>query len=103
VVIEASGVPAVLSQALDLCRQGGRISLLGSTRGLVDGLDVYSTIHRHNLSLVGAHLYGCPDPQARIRHLDALVVDLVLQERLQLRPLISAVHSPAACEINSRT
>jgi len=54
VVIEATGSPAVIPLALDLVTRGGRVVLLGSTRGRVE-LDVYSLIHRNGVRLLGAH------------------------------------------------
>lgn len=53
-VIEATGSPAVVSLALDLVAKGGRVALLGSTRGRVE-IDVYSQIHRKGVQLIGAH------------------------------------------------
>jgi 2-desacetyl-2-hydroxyethyl bacteriochlorophyllide A dehydrogenase len=54
VVIEATGSPSVLPLALDLVTKGGKVALLGSTRGRVE-IDVYSKIHRKGVHLVGAH------------------------------------------------
>jgi len=53
-VLEATGSPAVVALSLDLVARGGRVVLLGSTRGRVD-LDVYSHIHRKGVRLIGAH------------------------------------------------
>lgn len=53
-VIEATGNPALLSLALELVAEGGRVILLGSPRGMVQ-LDAYSLIHRKAVSLIGAH------------------------------------------------
>jgi len=54
IVIEATGSPALLSLALELSKAGGRVVLLGSTRGMVQ-VDAYSLIHRKGVSLIGAH------------------------------------------------
>ncbi len=54
VVVEATGSPAVVPLALEMAADGGRVVLLGSTRGRVD-LDVYSAIHRKGLALLGGH------------------------------------------------
>ncbi|HCS37101.1 MAG TPA: hypothetical protein DIW48_10575 [Sphaerochaeta sp.] len=53
-VVEATGLPTLVTQALQLVNTGGEVILLGSTRGLVE-LDVYKLIHRKSVSLVGAH------------------------------------------------
>jgi 2-desacetyl-2-hydroxyethyl bacteriochlorophyllide A dehydrogenase len=54
VVVEATGSPAVVSLCLDLVGRGGRVVLLGSTRGRAD-IDVYSHIHRKGVQVIGAH------------------------------------------------
>jgi 2-desacetyl-2-hydroxyethyl bacteriochlorophyllide A dehydrogenase len=54
VVVEATGSPAVVPLALQVVAKGGRVVLLGSTRGPVE-LDVYSQIHRKGVKLIGAH------------------------------------------------
>ncbi len=55
VVIEATGNPAVVAAALDAAAIGGRVVLLGSTRGPVEQLDLYTQIHRKRIRLIGAH------------------------------------------------
>jgi threonine dehydrogenase-like Zn-dependent dehydrogenase len=54
VVVEATGSPAVVALCLDLVGRGGRVVLLGSTRGRIE-LDVYSDIHRKGVQVIGAH------------------------------------------------
>ena len=54
IVVEATGNPNVVPLALDLAAEGGRVVLLGSTRGKVE-LDVYSLVHRKGIALIGAH------------------------------------------------
>jgi 2-desacetyl-2-hydroxyethyl bacteriochlorophyllide A dehydrogenase len=54
IVVEATGSPAVVPLALQVVAKGGRVVLLGSTRGRVE-LDVYSQIHRKGVKLIGAH------------------------------------------------
>lgn len=58
VVIEATGNPAVVPGALASVAIGGRGVLLGSTRGPVEQLDVYTLIHRKRIRLIGAHETG---------------------------------------------
>lgn len=53
-VVEATGVPSLVSDALDLVNRLGEVILLGSTRGKVE-LDVYKRIHRKAVSVIGAH------------------------------------------------
>ena len=93
VVIEATGNPDVIPQALDLAGDGGRVVLLGSPRGTVE-IDPYSTVHQKGISLIGAHarLSGHPytfrDPWTRERNLD-LVLSLFADGSLRSEGLIS--------------
>ena len=53
-VVEATGVPAVVNEALERAAVGGQVVLLGSTRGTAE-IKVYKLIHRKALVLSGAH------------------------------------------------
>ncbi|MFP4613404.1 MAG: zinc-binding dehydrogenase [Spirochaetaceae bacterium] len=53
-VIEATGAPAVVGEALERVARGGQVVLLGSTRGTVE-LNVYKHIHRKLVALIGSH------------------------------------------------
>lgn len=59
-IVEATGVPALVPEALRAVNRGGEVILLGSTRGTVD-LDVYKLVHRKATSLVGAHETRYPE------------------------------------------
>lgn len=93
VVIEATGNPRVIPQALDLAGDGGRVVLLGSPRGTVE-IDPYSTVHQKGISLIGAHArvsghpYTVHDPWTRERNLD-LVLSLMADNSLRTEGLIS--------------
>jgi len=54
VTFEVTGSPSALQTAVDLTRDGGRIVLLGSSRGLTEGVDFAQLAHRR-IELVGAH------------------------------------------------
>ena len=56
VVIEATGNPAALESACQLAAFGGRVALLGSSRGATDAFDFYKRVHKRGLSLIGAHV-----------------------------------------------
>jgi 2-desacetyl-2-hydroxyethyl bacteriochlorophyllide A dehydrogenase len=62
-VIEASGNPAAIPIAVQCVRPGGRIVLLGSTRGVCQALDL-QLIGRKNIILLGAHIDGLPGHDA---------------------------------------
>jgi 2-desacetyl-2-hydroxyethyl bacteriochlorophyllide A dehydrogenase len=55
VVIDATGDPQALLQAVAAVRRGGRIVLLGSPRGVTEGLPV-GVIRDEGLTVVGAHI-----------------------------------------------
>ena len=93
VVIEATGNPAVIEQALELAGDGGRVVLLGSPRGTVE-IDPYGAVHHKGVSLIGAHArvsghpYTIQDPWTRARNLD-LVLRLFADGSLLSEGLIS--------------
>lgn len=53
-VVEATGVPSLVDDSLKVVERLGEVILLGSTRGKVE-IDVYKSIHRKAISLIGAH------------------------------------------------
>jgi len=55
VVIEATGASSAIPLALQLAAPRGRVSLLGSARGVTDGINFYRDVHRKGLSIIGAH------------------------------------------------
>lgn len=59
IVIEATGVPAVITDALRIAADMGRVVLLGSPRGKVE-IDPYTDIHRKGISVIGAHARATP-------------------------------------------
>lgn len=54
IVIEATGSPGVLLDALEIVEKHGLVVLLGSPRGTVD-VDTYTYIHKKGVTLKGAH------------------------------------------------
>ena len=56
VVIEATGNPAALETACQIASFGGRIALLGSSRGATESFDFYKNVHKRGLTLIGAHI-----------------------------------------------
>ncbi len=56
VVIEATGNPAALETACQLAAFGGRVALLGSSRGASSDFDFYKRVHKRGLTLIGAHI-----------------------------------------------
>ena len=56
VAIEATGNPAALETACDITAFGGRIALLGSSRGATGFFDFYTRVHKKGITLIGAHI-----------------------------------------------
>ena len=54
VVIDATGVPSVINQALEACRECGQVILLGSPRGTAE-VDLYRHVHVRGITIAGAH------------------------------------------------
>jgi 2-desacetyl-2-hydroxyethyl bacteriochlorophyllide A dehydrogenase len=106
VVVEATGAPAALTQALTLAADSGRVVLLGSPRGRVE-IDPYHLIHRPGVTLVGAHVRTTPTAETvhsswtQQRNFE-LVLDLLARGELVAEPLVShrlpAAQAPALFE-----
>lgn len=60
VIIEATGVPALVPAALAAVRRRGDVVLLGSPRGPME-IDLYKHVHRKGVALIGAHEAMLPD------------------------------------------
>jgi 2-desacetyl-2-hydroxyethyl bacteriochlorophyllide A dehydrogenase len=54
ILVEATGNPRVIPEALELVGRRGRVVLLGSPRGSVE-IDPYMHIHRKGVTMIGAH------------------------------------------------
>lgn len=98
VVIEATGNPEAVQHAVLAVRPGGRVILLGSSRGTTLGVSLEQW-QAKGISLVGAHERNAPtadeSPGARPWRRDAeTFLELAAQGRLRLRPLITRTASP---------
>ena len=60
VIVEATGVPALVPPALAAVRRRGDVVLLGSPRGGIE-IDLYKHVHRKGVALIGAHEAMLPD------------------------------------------
>ena len=94
VVFEATGTPAAFIPALKLVAFGGRMILLGSTRGPVEQFDPYSDVHLKGVTLIGAHMrthppVATPGNRWTIEANRELALGLIADGALRLEPLIS--------------
>ena len=98
VVIEATGNPAVINDALKVAAEMGRVILLGSPRGRVE-IDPYTDIHHKGLTIIGAHARttakppNAYNPWTMSEHY-RLAVELMRQGRLRTDGLVTH-HVPA--------
>lgn len=108
VAIEVTGSGKALDEVLDCMAKMGRVALLGCTRSSDFTLDYYHKVHGPGISLIGAHTSARPKQESSnglwTLHDDVIAqFKLVLGHRLDLKALISEVHSPVeAPEVYSR-
>jgi 2-desacetyl-2-hydroxyethyl bacteriochlorophyllide A dehydrogenase len=99
VVIEATGSPQAFGPSLALARNGGRVVLLGSTRGLVANFDPYADVHVRGLELVAAHVSSTPvdganqGPWTEAAN-RALLLSLMEYGELDITPLVTHTIAP---------
>lgn len=94
VVIEATGHPEAVLTAFSLARPGGRVILLGSTRGETEQVNFYRDVHKKGLTVIGAHNSARPVVESHpgwwIAQDDQRVaLRLLALGRLKVRPLIT--------------
>jgi 2-desacetyl-2-hydroxyethyl bacteriochlorophyllide A dehydrogenase len=101
VVIDATGVPDAIPQAMTLADSGGQVVIVGSPRGRAKEVNFYDDLHRRYLEVTGAHGNMLFEPdhvripgtwdinKAQYWLLAALATD-----RLSLRGLVSHVIAP---------
>jgi len=94
VVIEATGRPDAIPIAFRLCGPGGRVILLGSTRGVTEEVDFYSDVHRKGLSVIGAHQLVRPQHESSPGfwtewHDNELILRLIAGGRLRGTSLVT--------------
>ncbi len=99
-IVEVTGIAAALQQALEYVAWQGRISLLGCTRISDVNIDYYQYVHRRGITLIGAHTMTRPGTDSRPgewteRDDYRAFLKLVAAGRLQIRPIISEIVSPA--------
>jgi L-iditol 2-dehydrogenase len=100
VVFEATGSPAGLKPALQLAARHARVVALGSTRGIVEGFDLYGDVHVPGVTLIGAHIMTHPVEanfanRWTMRANRAVALRLLAERRVDVDALVSH-HEPAA-------
>jgi len=101
VVFEATGNNKAVNSAIKLAGRGGRVILLGSTRGTVDDFDPYTDVHLKGVTIIGAHITTTP-PVATLQNPwteDAnrrVLLNLMRDGELDVESLISHRVVPSA-------
>ena len=102
VVLETTGSPRVIADAMKLVDNFGSLVLLGSPRGTSPEIDFYADVHRRGVQLIGAHESLRATTPADERYSpfrthatdELAVLQLARQGRLHLAPLVSEVADP---------
>ena len=102
-VIEATGNPDAIKDALKIAGERGEIIILGSPRGVVNDLDLYTQLHCKGLSIIGAHACILPvtsdEPSWSITKCESLVVSYIEENELVVDELISHIVSPKEAQM----
>jgi threonine dehydrogenase-like Zn-dependent dehydrogenase len=102
IVIEATGAPTVIPEALRVAGEMARVVLLGSPRGRVE-IDPYSDIHRKGVNVIGAHMRVAPsvatpyNPFTTERNRE-FALSLIADGSLRTEGLVSHHISPAGAQ-----
>lgn len=55
IVADATGVPSAVLQAMRFTKEGGKTVIVGSPRGVADGVNFYPDLHKRCIEVLGAH------------------------------------------------
>ncbi len=94
IVLDTTGAPSAFVTALELGGARGRIVAVGSTRGVVPEVDVYTQIHCKGLVILGAHAGTHPQRETpynkwtRPRN-RRLALDLMASGKVKTKPMIT--------------
>ncbi len=98
VTFEVTGAPEAFSEAVTLTRDGGRIVLLGSSRGQTPDVD-FAELARREIILVGAHtstITRCAKPGVYDMTLVGnTVMEMMARGELDAKALVDHIASPA--------
>jgi len=102
IVIEAVGLPQAITTAMYCARNGGKVVLLGSSRGLGRDVDLWSLAQKKSLTIVGAHISALPEKDVSpgrwtYRQEGNLFLELLDTERLKVSDLITWCAAPGEC------
>lgn len=102
VVIEAVGTPQGFEDSMRCARHGGRVVLLGSSRGLGRDVDLHGLAQTHSIDIIGAHVSAVPEDESSpgrwtYRREGELFLSLLQQHLLDIRGLVTWRARPEEC------
>jgi threonine dehydrogenase-like Zn-dependent dehydrogenase len=102
VVVEAVGSPQAVELSMRCAREGGRVVLAGSARGLGRNVDFWSLAQKRSIQIVGAHITAMPDKEASsafwtYRQEGELFLSLLQEKRLVMSDLVTWRARPEEC------
>jgi 2-desacetyl-2-hydroxyethyl bacteriochlorophyllide A dehydrogenase len=94
VVVEATGAPAALHEAIRACVYSAKVIAVGFHQGGAADLRLGDEFHHNRVNLVSSQIYGV-NPRLSYRwdlaRLREAIIELLLSERLELHPLVTHV------------
>jgi len=102
IVVEAVGTPDAIATAARLARPGGRVVLLGSSRGLSRDVNLGELLQARDIEMIGAHISDMPAAEASpgrhtYRQEGCLFLDLLATGRLSVEGLVTWRPAPGDC------
>ncbi len=102
VVIEAVGTPQAVVQSLQCAIPGGKVILLGSSRGIGRGVDFKGLAQDRGIDIIGAHISAMPDRESSpgrwtYREEGELFLRLLEEKRITVSDLVTWHADPSKC------
>ena len=101
-MIEAVGTPDAIVAAARCARPGGRVVLLGSSRGLSREVDLGALVQKRGIEMIGAHISDMPAVDASpgrhsYRQEGELFLEMLRSRWLSVDELVTWRAAPADC------
>jgi 2-desacetyl-2-hydroxyethyl bacteriochlorophyllide A dehydrogenase len=102
VVIEAVGSPKGIETAFRCAKNEGKVTLLGSSRGIGRNVDWNNLVQKKNLTVIGAHISDMPEKDISpkrwtYKEEGNLFLKLLKEKRLNISNLITWKAKPEEC------
>lgn len=102
VVIEAVGSPQAVEQSLRCAVPGGKVVLLGSSRGIGRGIRFEELAQARGLNIIGAHISAMPEIESSpgrwtYREEGELFLRLLVDKRITVSDLVTWRAAPDEC------